>query len=74
MQHFESYMSRCLQLARLGEYYVAPNPMVGAVLVLEARGDEAIRREGDKAVGNRLWAMGNGGLYAATAVGAPIER
>ena len=27
------YMARCLQLARLGEYYVAPNPMVGAVLV-----------------------------------------
>ena len=27
------YMKRCLELARLGEYYVAPNPMVGAVLV-----------------------------------------
>ena len=27
------YISRCLQLARLGAYYVAPNPMVGAVLV-----------------------------------------
>ena len=27
------YIARCLQLARLGEYYVAPNPMVGAVLV-----------------------------------------
>ena len=26
-------MQRCLQLAQLGEYYVAPNPMVGAVLV-----------------------------------------
>lgn len=32
------YMQRCLQLARLGEYYVAPNPMVGAVLV-NATGD-----------------------------------
>ena len=31
-------MQRCLQLARLGEYYVAPNPMVGAVLV-NATGD-----------------------------------
>ncbi len=30
---YANYMSRCLQLARLGEYYVAPNPMVGAVLV-----------------------------------------
>lgn len=27
------YMHRCLQLAALGHYYVAPNPMVGAVLV-----------------------------------------
>ena len=27
------YMNKCLELARLGEYYVAPNPMVGAVLV-----------------------------------------
>ena len=26
-------MNKCLELARLGEYYVAPNPMVGAVLV-----------------------------------------
>lgn len=29
----EKYMSRCLQLAKLGAGYVAPNPMVGAVLV-----------------------------------------
>ena len=29
----EPYMHRCLQLATLGEGYVAPNPMVGAVLV-----------------------------------------
>ncbi|HZI01967.1 MAG TPA: hypothetical protein VEX63_12525, partial [Flavisolibacter sp.] len=28
-----TYMHRCLQLATLGEGYVAPNPMVGAVLV-----------------------------------------
>ena len=26
-------MARCLELAKLGEYYVAPNPMVGATLV-----------------------------------------
>ncbi len=31
-------MRRCLELAQLGEYYVAPNPMVGAVLVA-ANGD-----------------------------------
>lgn len=33
MLEYEKYMSRCLQLAKIGEYYVAPNPMVGAVLV-----------------------------------------
>lgn len=31
----EKYMARCLALARRGEYYVAPNPMVGAVLIAE---------------------------------------
>jgi diaminohydroxyphosphoribosylaminopyrimidine deaminase/5-amino-6-(5-phosphoribosylamino)uracil reductase len=30
-------MHRCLQLARLGEGHVAPNPMVGAVLVYQDR-------------------------------------
>lgn len=35
MESAKLYMARCLQLARLGEYYVAPNPMVGAVLVRE---------------------------------------
>ncbi|MEO6638944.1 MAG: bifunctional diaminohydroxyphosphoribosylaminopyrimidine deaminase/5-amino-6-(5-phosphoribosylamino)uracil reductase RibD [Ginsengibacter sp.] len=31
----EQYMNRCIQLARLAEGNVAPNPMVGAVLVYE---------------------------------------
>jgi diaminohydroxyphosphoribosylaminopyrimidine deaminase / 5-amino-6-(5-phosphoribosylamino)uracil reductase len=31
------YMQRCLQLAKLGAGHVAPNPMVGAVLVHEGR-------------------------------------
>jgi diaminohydroxyphosphoribosylaminopyrimidine deaminase/5-amino-6-(5-phosphoribosylamino)uracil reductase len=31
------YMHRCIQLAKSGEGYVAPNPMVGAVLVHEQR-------------------------------------
>lgn len=44
--HDEKYIARCLQLARLGEYYVAPNPMVGAVLVGEASGEEVILGEG----------------------------
>ncbi len=29
----EMYMQRCIDLAKLGKYFVAPNPMVGAVLV-----------------------------------------
>jgi len=33
----EQYMLRCLQLAKLGEGNVAPNPMVGSVLVFEDR-------------------------------------
>ncbi|MFZ9719530.1 MAG: bifunctional diaminohydroxyphosphoribosylaminopyrimidine deaminase/5-amino-6-(5-phosphoribosylamino)uracil reductase RibD, partial [Chitinophagaceae bacterium] len=36
-QHHEIFMQRCLQLALLGKYAVAPNPMVGAVLVHEGR-------------------------------------
>ena len=43
----EKYIYRCLQLARLGEYYVAPNPMVGAVLVgHNAAGEDVILGEG----------------------------
>jgi diaminohydroxyphosphoribosylaminopyrimidine deaminase/5-amino-6-(5-phosphoribosylamino)uracil reductase len=43
----EKYIYRCLQLARLGEYYVAPNPMVGAVLVgQDKQGGEVILGEG----------------------------
>lgn len=41
---YANYIHRCLALARLGEYYVAPNPMVGAVLVRNA--DERILGEG----------------------------
>ena len=33
----EVYMHRCIALARLGAGFVAPNPMVGAVLVYENR-------------------------------------
>ncbi len=35
MSSDEQYMSRCLQLANMGAGNVAPNPMVGAVLVYE---------------------------------------
>ncbi len=37
MHHHETYMRRCLQLAQLGAGKVAPNPMVGAVLVCNGR-------------------------------------
>src|SRR5580765_7978247 len=33
MAAHETYMQRCIQLAQLGAGKVAPNPMVGAVLV-----------------------------------------
>lgn len=33
MTQDEKYIQRCLELARQAEYYVAPNPMVGAMLV-----------------------------------------
>ncbi len=33
--YHSKYMHRCFELAKLGESYVAPNPMVGAVLVYE---------------------------------------
>lgn len=37
MNSDEKYMSRCIQLAKLGAGNVAPNPMVGAVLVYDDR-------------------------------------
>lgn len=46
MNNDERYMSRCLQLARLGSYYVAPNPMVGAVLVRHTAQGEQLVAEG----------------------------
>lgn len=42
--NYEKYICRCIELARRGEYYVAPNPMVGAVLVRNS--DEVILGEG----------------------------
>jgi len=40
---YANYIARCIEIARRGEYYVAPNPMVGAVLV---DADGAILAEG----------------------------
>lgn len=42
--NYEQYIARCIEIARRGEYYVAPNPMVGAVLV--APSDSPIEGEG----------------------------
>ena len=41
---YANYISHCIEIARRGEYYVAPNPMVGAVLVRNS--DETILAEG----------------------------
>jgi len=40
---YANYIAHCIEIARRGEYYVAPNPMVGAVL---ADADGAIVAEG----------------------------
>ena len=50
MQNVElQYMSRCLQLARNGADFVAPNPMVGAVIVCDDKiiGEGYHRRYGE---------------------------
>ena len=41
---YANYIAHCIEIARRGEYFVAPNPMVGAVLVRNS--DEAILAEG----------------------------
>lgn len=66
MQRFDTYMARCLQLARLGEYYVAPNPMVGAVLVFDGKeellADSKHMRE--EVILGEGWHMQYGGPHA----------
>ena len=41
---YANYIARCIEIARRGEYFVAPNPMVGAVLVRNS--DGAVLAEG----------------------------
>lgn len=43
---YVKYILRCLEIARYGEYYVAPNPMVGAVLVYNGLEGEKVVAEG----------------------------
>ena len=63
MQDDERYIRRCLQLAAIGCYYVAPNPMVGAVLV---SADGRILAEG--------WHQQYGGPHAEVNCFAEAER
>lgn len=42
--NYANYIARCIEIARRGAYYVAPNPMVGAVLVRNS--DEHVLAEG----------------------------
>ncbi len=42
--NYANYIARCIEIAKRGEYYVAPNPMVGAVLVCNR--DEQVLAEG----------------------------
>ena len=64
MQQFELYIARCLQLARLGEYYVAPNPMVGAVLVADyGYSQEELATNSPQILGEG-WHMRYGGPHA----------
>ena len=59
--HF--YMNKCLQLAKLGEYYVAPNPMVGAILVEGAPEGLLWRVDSERIVGEG-WHKEFGGPHA----------
>jgi len=49
MNEISKYLSRCLDLARNGEGFVAPNPMVGAVIVYDDKiiGEGYHRRYGE---------------------------
>ena len=61
MLEYAKYISRCLQLARLGEYYVAPNPMVGAVLVYNG---ERVNGLTDERIIGEGWHKQYGGPHA----------
>ena len=50
--NYEQYIARCIEIARRGEYYVAPNPMVGAVLVGEPNPDPSLKGR------EAIWAEG----------------
>ena len=67
MLEYAKYISRCVQIARFGEYYVAPNPMVGAVLV-HGEDEDAARIIGEG------WHMQYGGPHAEVNCFASVKK
>ena len=55
MRKCSDYILRCIQLARNGEYYVAPNPMVGALLVVNA---DQLTANGQRLKAGDIFAVG----------------
>ena len=47
---YANYIAHCIEIARRGEYFVAPNPMVGAVLVCNGLGNEGISGLGERII------------------------
>jgi diaminohydroxyphosphoribosylaminopyrimidine deaminase/5-amino-6-(5-phosphoribosylamino)uracil reductase len=75
----EQFMSRCIELATRGSGYVAPNPLVGAVLVHESRiiGEGWHERYGQahaevNCVNNAI-AAGNGSFLASSTLFVNLE-
>lgn len=62
MTEYSTYMKRCIQLARLGSGYTAPNPMVGSLIVKD-----------DKIIGEGFHAQ-YGGPHAEVAAINNIEN
>ena len=62
MTQDELYMHRCLQLAEKGRGTVAPNPMVGAILVYDGK----IIGEG--------WTQPHGGVHAEVNCIAQVQK
>ena len=51
---YANYIAHCIEIARRGEYFVAPNPMVGAVLVQEL-GSEGVKELGSERIIAEGW-------------------
>ena len=51
---YANYIAHCIEIARRGEYFVAPNPMVGAVLVQEL-GSKGVKELGSERIIAEGW-------------------